>query len=190
MKHEVKQELLDQLLNIMRTIVICMVVLFLCFKLFLKPIQVSGASMYPTLKDGDFGFTFVLGGLLDIYERFDVVIIYYEAEDMELVKRIIGLPGETILYKDNKLYVNGEYVEETFFNEDFVDSQTFGQLLNFTEDFGPVTLGEDEYFVLGDNRRSSLDSRIIGAIHSEDILSKYVYVIYPFDDFNIVTNDD
>ena len=85
-------------------------------------------------------------------------------------------------------YVDGKIVEETFFNEDYVNSQTYGGELDFTEDCGPYKLGKDEYFLMGDNRNASKDSRDMGYFNAKDILSKYAYIVYPIENFNIVTS--
>lgn len=190
MKKETKQEILQEVLYILRTIVICSVAVFICTRLFVKPIRVDGTSMHPTLRDDDFGISFVLGSLLQNYHRFDVVIVYSLSENKELIKRIIGLPGETIEYKDSLLYVNGKQVAETFFDDDYVNSQTWGGTLDFTEDFGPVRLQEDEYFLMGDNRPASLDSRELGVFHSKDIRCKYALILFPFQHFNLVIHDN
>lgn len=190
MKIETKKEILNEVLYIFRTIVICSVAVFICVRLFFSPIHVDGTSMYPTLRDGDFGFSFVLTSLFDRYKRFDVVMIHSEKEGRNIVKRIIGLPGETIEYKNNQLYVDGKAVEEDFFDEEYISSQTYGGELDFTEDCGPYRLNADEYFLMGDNRNASKDSRDMGPFRSKDILSKYAFIVYPMDNFNIVTNDD
>ncbi len=188
MKIETKKEILTEVLYILRTIVICSVAVFICVRLFFSPVHVDGNSMHPTLKDDDFGFSFVLSSLFHKYDRFDVVVANFEKEGKYLVKRIIGLPNETIEYKNNNLYVDGKKVEETFFDDEYVNKLTWDGELEFTDDFGPVQLGDDEYFLLGDNRKASKDSREVGAFKSNDLLSKYIFVVYPFSNFNIVTD--
>lgn len=190
MKIETKKEILNEVLYIFRTIVICSVAVFICVRLFFSPIHVDGTSMHPTLKDDDFGFSFVLSSLFKKYNRFDVVMVYSKKDDRNIVKRIVGLPNETVEYKNNKLYINGKVVEETFFDEEYVNSQTFGGDLDFTEDCGPYILGDDEYFLMGDNRNASMDSRMLGFFNSKDIMSKYAFIVFPFDHFNVVTNAD
>ncbi|NBK97530.1 MAG: signal peptidase I [Erysipelotrichia bacterium] len=190
MKIETKKEILNEVLYIFKTIVICSVAVFICVRLFFSPIHVDGTSMHPTLKDNDFGFSFVLASLFKQFHRFDVVMIHSEKENRNIVKRIIGLPNETIEYRNNQLYVDGKKVKETFFDKEYVNLQTFGGELDFTDDCGPYRLGDDEYFVMGDNRGASKDSRDMGAFKSKDILSKYAFIVFPFDHFNVVTSDD
>lgn len=140
----------------------------------LRPCVVDGTSMAPTLSDGDRGLTFIITRNLGI-ERFDICIIEAVDNGKEklLVKRCIGLPNETIEYKDNCLYINGEYVPEDFVNEG-----------GKTEDF-KIVLGDDEYFCLGDNRSVSKDSRYYGPFSSDNIKSTGFFTLYPFSNFGV-----
>ena len=124
--------------------------------------------------------------LAEQYDRFDVVVVKHKEDDSLWVKRIIGLPNETVEYKDDKLYINGEYIEETFLNSDYIEEQTLGGIIPFTNDFGPIQLGEDEVFLVGDNRPISHDSRSVGAFKLDDLVSKSVYVYYPLNRMRVV----
>lgn len=174
-------DLLDEILYALRTIVTTSVVVFMVFNFVFTPVTVDGPSMSPTLESHQWGFSSLFNRYIGSYNRFDVVVVYYEEKDMQLVKRIVGLPGEKIEYKDDKLYVNDKYVEEKFFDQDFVDRQTYDGSIKFTEDCGPYYLGEDEYFVIGDNRPRSTDSRVLGTFSREDISSKSILVLWPLD---------
>ena len=148
-------------------IIIIVVVLIRTFVV--TPVRVDGSSMYPTLKNGEI---LILKKFDKTYDRFDVVVVKYNGE--RLVKRIIGLPGEHIVYKDSKLYVNDELIDEKFLPSDL----TF-------DDFDNILLGknfipEDYYFVVGDNRNNSTDSRIIGFIPKNDILGVTNFRLFPF----------
>ena len=157
---------------IIRQIMIAFVLSYLIISFILLPCVVEGSSMYPTLQEGDYGYSFIISRNISI-NRFDIVVIQIDGKDELLVKRLIGLPNEKIVYKDNKLYVNDEYVEEDFLDSD-ID----------TDDL-EVVLGEDEYFFLGDNRNVSRDSRFYGAISKQQILSTHVFVIKPLSHFGI-----
>lgn len=122
--------------------------------------------MYPNLENNQTGISFVISKYFGI-DRFEIVVI--DTGEKDIVKRVIGLPGEKVEYYNEVLYINGEVVEQDF---DFVK---YG-----TEDFS-IELGEDEYFVLGDNRVVSRDSRDIGPIKKSQIVSLHVFVITPFD---------
>ena len=182
-------EILKEIIYVLRTIVVCSVAVFIWTSLLFSPVYIEGSSMYPSLEDNDFGFSFVLGSLLDRYERFDVVVTLYEKSNQLWVKRIIGLPGETLEYDDDTLYINGKAVDEYFLNDDYVNNQTFGGTLNFTTNFGPIVLGEDEFFLMGDNRLVSQDSRTSGAFNSSDFISKNVFVLYPFKNLGMTKNN-
>lgn len=194
-QRDTKKMIRKEALYILRTIVITSVCVFMTMKFFFRPVRVSGESMYPTLKDADFGFSDVLGGLLQEYERFDVVVVDPQEKALNpkdkgtyWVKRIIGLPNETIEYRDDKLYVNGKYIKESYFNKEYVKKKTYDGDLNFTDDFGPITLKEDEYFLLGDNRVESYDSRFAGPFKENQIVSKSIIVLYPFDSIGVVNH--
>lgn len=155
--------------EIIQIVVPVIVLTFILLNFVLLPVKVQGDSMFPTLVDDEFGYSFIITRNLGI-NRFDIVVI--EVEDKLLVKRVIGMPNETIEYINNELYIDGEYYEE-----DFLDKVT-------TEDFS-FSLGEDEYYCLGDNRNVSKDSRFYGPFKKEDIKSSKIFVIFPFNNFGL-----
>ena len=130
----------------------------------ITPIIVQGESMVPTLKGGEL---MILKKYDKSFKRFDVVVVNKNVEGDNLIKRIIGLPGETIRYKNNNLYINDEIVEDIY---------AYGNTGNFKE----ITLGDDEYFLMGDNRAISLDSRSLGVIKYSEIEGTTNLVLYPF----------
>ena len=149
---------------------IMIVVVVVAIRAFIAtPVRVDGASMNPTLEDGEI---LILKKYDRSLERFDIVVLDYNGE--KLVKRVIGLPGEKIAYKDNKLYVDGKRVKEPFEHE-------------VTDDFElEEQIPEGYYFVLGDNRINSTDSRMIGAISKEQMQGTTNFSIFPFDKFGTV----
>lgn len=132
-----------------------------------SPIRVNGASMDPTLNDKDIMLLDEISYRFSDIERFDIVVV--KEEDEYLIKRVIGLPGETVEYKNDKLYIDGKYVKE-----DFKHKETF--------DFS-TTLGKDEYFIMGDNRTNSTDSRVFGPISRDKIMGKTTLTILPISRF-------
>ena len=130
----------------------------------ISPIRVKGQSMMNTLHNGDIMILNIVGYRFEDIKRFDIVVI---KEDNEyLIKRVIGLPGEIIEYKDNELYVNGEKIKENYGKGN-------------TEDF-TVKVKKNSYFVLGDNRENSMDSRVFGSFPEKEILGKTSLTIFPF----------
>lgn len=172
-----------EVLSFIRDLGICILVVFLLQSFVIRPVQVKGNSMYPELNDGAVGFSNVLGYKVDNLKRFDIAIIYVAEKDEYLVKRVIGLPGETVSYKDGLLYINGNYVSEDFLDHNYVSSFNG----TFMADVAPITLGADEYYCLGDNRPHSSDSRYYGPFKKENIISKGVFIIYPLNEFGAVT---
>lgn len=191
-KKETKKESVKiEILDFVRMILICFVFVFLCVKFVFRPVTVDGSSMYPTLEDKEFGFSNVFSTFVSDIKRFEVVVVYNEditQSDKLWVKRVIGLPGEKIEFKDNILYIDDKEVKETFFDESYVKERTENGASLFTSDFGPYYLADDEYFLMGDNRQISKDSRSVGPFKKADIVSKYVIVLYPFSKFGIVSD--
>lgn len=143
--------------------IIIVVVVVLIRTFIITPVRVEGSSMEETLSNGDVLLLYKLGK----YNRYDVVVLNELADDEIIIKRIIGMPNETVEIKDNKIYVNDEAIE---------DKYAYGE----TSDFDKIKLGADEYFLLGDNRLISKDSRYFGAINKKDIMGKTIFRIYPF----------
>lgn len=137
------------------------IVITLIFNYFFTIVVVHGDSMNPNFTSGN---VLLCHRQFDIW-RFDVVTIASTKSDIILIKRVIGLPNETIEFKGNQLFVNGEYR---------TDPYAYGN----TEDF-TITLGPDEYFCMGDNRENSLDSRYFGTFTDDEIFAKSNYKVYP-----------
>ena len=149
-----------------------------------SPVMVDGASMMPTFEDGDKVIVNKIGPRLADYKRFDVVV-FEVAENKHYIKRIIGFPGDHIAYKDDVLYINGEVYEEpylTSFKEALIDTGDFTYDFILEEKLGEMTVPQGHFFVLGDNRRKSIDSRDpqVGFIAQETILGTADFVIWPF----------
>ena len=139
------------------------------------PVRIVGHSMHPTLENHQVGLTFIIGKQFGI-ERFDVVTVEINGE--AIIKRVIGLPNETLEYKDNKLYINDEVVEEPFLDTKYKEDVETRTELPFTYRLKKVQLKQDEYYLMGDNRPRSQDSRFFGPIKEEDIMSKGFMPLY------------
>ncbi len=145
-------------------IIIVAVVLIRTF--IITPALVDGASMDNTLKDGQLVIINKFSMIVSEPKRFDIVVVKNNDSHDKIIKRVIGLPNEKIVYRDNNLYINGD-----LYKEDYV--------LGNTTDY-EVETGEDEYFVLGDNREVSKDSRILGNFKKKDIIGKVKIRLFPF----------
>ena len=172
-----------EVLDFLKDLAVCFVIVFFITKVLVKPVRVNGESMYPTLKNNDIGISNTIGFRTGGLKRFDIAIIYIEAKDEFIVKRVIGLPGETVSYQDGQLYINGEPMDEPFLDQEYVAE--YGD--DFMEDVAPVTLAEDEYYCLGDNRPHSSDSRYYGPFKKSIIACKGVLTLYPFSSFGVHT---
>ena len=151
-------------------LIIVMVILIRTF--IITPVRVNGTSMDPTLKNGEIMILNKIKYNKNDIKRFDIVVVKMDKE--LLIKRVIGLPNEEIKYVDNKLYINGEYIKETFLNDDVYTT-------NFSlDDFKLKKIPENCYFIMGDNREVSLDSRIFGCFTKDKILGSANLVLFPF----------
>lgn len=143
--------------------------------------RVDGSSMNPTLQDNDNLWVDKLSYTFGNPKRFDVIIFNYN-ETTTYVKRIIGLPGETVRIDQNgNIYINEQLLVEDYGSDTILPN-------NIGRASQPVLLGEDEYFVLGDNRNNSSDSRWpdVGNVNRDDIVGKVVLRIYPFSSFGTI----
>ena len=185
-----------------KTFLIALAATFLFVNFVAHPVTVVGSSMYPTLEDGEYGFTNIFSAKHGNIYRNDVVIVKMMENGQESlwVKRVIGLPGETIECIDDEIYINGvkidesEYIDQKhkqemiedfgFFNQkSYTIMQEDGNVIQENRDWGPIHLAEDEYFVMGDNRPHSSDSRVdtVGPVKRSQIYGKSLLVLFPID---------
>lgn len=145
--------------------------------------EVEGSSMETTLSDGDNLIVDKITYRFQDPERFDIIVFPFQyQENTYYIKRIIGLPGETVQIDENgNIYIDGEILSETYGRE-VIRPETIGIAAE------PIELGEDEYFVMGDNRNNSSDSRteVVGNIRRSDIVGRAWFRIWPFDKFGIL----
>lgn len=133
---------------------------------------VDGQSMENTLHGGEYVLREKVSNYFSNPERFDIIVFYSDVLEKDCIKRVIGLPGETVQIIDNDIYINDKKLDENYGKDPISDP---GIAID------PITLGEDEYFVLGDNREESLDSRAegIGPVKKEDMDGRALLRIWP-----------
>lgn len=206
-----ERTLLEDILGFIKVFVVSAIVILLFVNFVAHPVRVDGRSMYPTLKDGEFGFTNVGGVLLNGVERGDIVVVTMEEEGQKThwVKRVIGLPGDTVSCVNDVVYINGKVLDETKYIDpdyrqsciDNIKDHYFNKVPNSDlgdnkrnynpdvedqyVDFKEVTLGDDEYFVMGDNRPFSKDSRYVGPVKKSQIFAKKMLVLLPISDIGV-----
>ena len=175
-KEEKKSGALREILSMIGWILFIFCLVFLVTTYVGQRTRVEGHSMEPALSDGDNLIVDKISYRFHDPARFDIIIFPYQWEpNTYYIKRIIGLPGETIQIDDEgNIYIDGEVLQEHYGLE---------RIKNPGSAREPITLGEDEYFVLGDNRNNSEDSRFtqVGVIHRDDIVGRAWLRIYPFD---------
>lgn len=145
--------------------------------------KVSGDSMLDTLHDGDNLIVDKISYRFRDPERFEIIVFpYRHEEDTYYIKRIIGLPGETIQIEDGYVYINGKELVEDYGRETILKA-------GLAEE--PIHLGEDEYFVLGDNRNHSSDSREpgVGVLHRDELIGRAWIRVWPLDSIGVISHD-
>lgn len=158
------REIIEWVLTLLAAVAIAMAIRTFWF----EPVRVDGFSMLNTLDDREFMIATKWRYLWNDPERFDVVICKYPDRTETFVKRVVGLPGETVELRNGELYINGEFVAQNF------------ERTPSTRDFGPTIVPEGHFFVMGDNRDHSNDSRSVGALPRDMIRGHVRYVVFPF----------
>ncbi|MDE5977812.1 MAG: signal peptidase I [Turicibacter sp.] len=179
------KKVFHEIFDWVKTFIIIFIAVTLIHKYVFTPVKVDGPSMYPTLHDGDSVILWEFG-----YEPslFDVIVFEYST-DVYYVKRVIGLPGQTVSYEGDQLYIDGEAIEEPYLEngkqlvpyiDEFTSSFTLEEICQFDS---CDVIPEGYYLVLGDNRPHSKDSRDIGLIHKDQILGKATWIQWPLSNF-------
>ena len=175
------KNILKEILSTSVYLLVVLLVTYLIVNYVGQRTQVVGSSMESTLSDGDNLIVDKITYRFQDPERYDIIVFPFKYEkNTYYIKRIIGLPGESIRIDNNGvIYVNGEIMNENYGREVILDP---GVAKN------EITLGEDEYFVIGDNRNNSTDSRdpMVGNIHRDDILGRAWLRIWPLSKFELL----
>ncbi len=146
-----------------------------------QPVKVEGTSMAPLLSDQERIFINKFVYRFEPIQRGDVVVFWYPLDHSKsFIKRVVGLPGETVEIRQGAVYVNGKIVPEPYVPPQYEDQS----------DFGPVRVEKDHYFVMGDHRISSNDSRVFGSVGSQFIYGRAVFAYWPVDHFGSLAATD
>jgi len=169
--------------EILKIILISLAIIVPIRYFIMQPFFVRGASMHPTFESGDYLVINEVGYRIDDPERGDVIVFKPpQNEGQFYIKRIVGLPGETVSVKDGSVYVGKDLFSLELLEEGYIEGSTPG---NKT-----IQLSYNEYFVLGDNRNASSDSRNWGALPRGNIIGKAWIRAWPVGEFNIVSRPE
>ncbi|MFS0690939.1 signal peptidase I [Sporosarcina sp. 179-K 8C2 HS] len=172
-----KKETTSEIMSWIKAIVVACVLVFAIRHFLFSPVIVSGQSMEPTFESENR----VIISKIHKLDHFDLVVFHAPGSTEDYIKRVIGLPGDTVVMKDDKLFINGKEYEEEYIQ---ANKERLFNDQKLTEDF-EVTVPEGQLFVLGDNRRNSTDSRAIGCIDQESVVGKVGFRFYPFNSIGI-----
>ncbi|UOE92861.1 signal peptidase I [Alkalihalobacillus sp. LMS39] len=176
----------SETLEWIKALIIALLLAVLIRFFFFAPIVVEGQSMMPTLHHSDRMIVNKIGYTISEPDRFDIVV-FHATEEKDYIKRVIGLPGDTIVYDNDILYINNEPYDEPYLDE--LKHQLGGSKLTYDftlqEVTNEVSVPEGYLFVMGDNRQHSLDSRDIGLIPIDEVVGKANIVFWPFSDIRI-----
>lgn len=162
-------------IDTLQTIVLAAAVFMLTYLFLVQPHEVKGNSMYPNFLDGERLLTDKVSYRFNEPRRGDVIVFQAPPDhSKDFIKRIVALPGESVLLKESKIYINRQPLEE-FYLSSSVKTQPGASLVEGKE----LTLGSDEYFVMGDNRDHSSDSRSWGSIKRKEIVGRAWFIYWP-----------
>jgi len=162
-------------LDILEVIVFAIAFFLFLYLLVFQPHKIKGSSMDPNFKDAEYLLTDKVTYRFNEPKRGDVIVFKAPGlEGEEYIKRIIGLPGEKISISQNKIYINGKIL-----NEDYIGPDKFTSPNAFLEEGKTIKIPEDNYFVMGDNRPHSSDSRSWGFVPKNDISGRAWFVYWP-----------
>ncbi len=174
---------MKELFNTAVYLLIVLCATYLCVAYVGQRTEVEGASMETTLSNGDNLIVDKISYRFEEPQRYDIIVFPFQyQENTFYIKRIIGLPGEVVqIDEQGTIYINGEVLDESYGRE-IIKPENIGIASE------PIVLGEDEYFVMGDNRNNSTDSRteIVGNIHRDDIVGKAWLRIWPLSEFGVL----
>ena len=156
----------------LRDLILSLLLAFIVIVFLYQPVQVEGTSMMPRLENHERIFINKFVYRFESIQRGDIVVFWYPLDPTKsYIKRVVGLPGETVSIKEGRVYVNGEVLREPYVPPAYTDHQNYP----------PTVVEANHYFVLGDHRESSNDSRVWGTVNRDFIYGKAAFVYWPLD---------
>lgn len=173
------------MVDTIQSILVAAAIFLIIYMFLFRPFQVNGESMFPNFKNTEYVLTNLIALRTSKIQQGDVIVFKAPPEpDKDFIKRVIGLPGDSIMLKDGDVYVNGNKFDQSSFLKP--DVKTYGG--SFLKDGDTVTVPANEYFVMGDNRPYSSDSREWGFVPAGNIIGKSMLVYWPINDWEVVKN--
>jgi signal peptidase I len=173
------------IMSFLETVVVALVISIVLYIFVMTPHEVVGNSMHPTYKNGEYLMANKVTYQIKEPQRGDVIIFKY-SDTQDFIKRIVALPGDTVMLKDGQLYINDILLNES----NYLNNTIYTNGGDFLKEGESKVIPEEHYFVCGDNRPHSSDSRTFGPIEETDIKGKAWIVYFPFSEFRIVQHED
>lgn len=181
---EILKFIFEFIMDILETVVFIGSIFMVVYLFVFQPNQVRGSSMEPSFYNGEYFFTSKIAYKFKEFERGDVIVLKDpKNEEIDFIKRIIGLPGDTLLFKDGEVYVNG-----TKLNEPYIPAKTPVWDHGAVAENVPFVVPQADVFVMGDNRERSSDSREFGPIPIESVIGMVFYRYYPTARMGVISN--
>lgn len=171
--------------SFIETIVVALVIAVVLYLFIMTPHEVVGNSMYPTYKNGEYLMANKMTYKISEIQRGDVIIFKY-SETQDFIKRVIGKPGDTIMIKDGHIYINGNLLDES----KYLDESVVTNGGSYIHEGQSIVIPDGQYFVCGDNRTNSSDSREFGPISKDNIKGKAWIVYFPISDLRFVKHEE
>ncbi|WP_066715417.1 signal peptidase I [Clostridium sp. Marseille-P299] len=179
---ETEKSSIRQVLETVLYFVVVLTVVLLVERFVMQPVEVDGSSMETTLSNKNHLLLEKLTYIFSEPERFDIIVFqpFEDIDDLYYIKRIIGLPGETVYINNNIIYINGEPLMENYGNENVINDPGIAS--------EEIVLGDDEYFVMGDNRNHSKDSRdeTVGLVTKKSIVGRAWCRVWPLKEIGVI----
>lgn len=172
-------------IDTMQTILLAASIFLVIYIFLFRPFQVSGESMFPTFKNGEYILTNLITLRFEEPKKGDVIVFKAPTdEEKDFIKRVIAVPGDSVYLKEGFVYVNGEKIDESAYLGP--DVRTYGG--SFMKEGEPVTVPPDAYIVMGDNRPFSSDSREWGFLKNSSVIGKSFFVYWPVNNMRVINN--